>query len=137
MTTPTKYCLGCGYDLEHLRESSCPECGRTFDPTDPSTFGPLPHRPIPWHALASIACTIIFFAALYIDRRPSTIRDPAPWYYEGSKSVAFIVLFAVAVGSLLATVRLRFRIAATIGAIGIVAMVWQIALWVIRFVSSS
>ncbi len=137
MTTPTKYCLGCGYDLEHLGESGCPECGRTFDPTDSSTFGPLPRRPIPWQGWASIACTIIFFVALYIDGRPTNLRDPTPWYFEGSKFVAFIVLFAVAVGSLLATIRLRFWIAATIGAIGIGAMAWQMSLWVIRFVLSS
>jgi len=128
--------LGCRYDLEHLRESACPECGRPFDPTDSSTFGPLPRRPIPWQALVSIACTIIFFTAIYIDGGP-TQRDPTPWYYERTRFVAFIILFAVAIGSLLATIRLRFWIAAAIGAIGIGAMVWQISLWVIRFMSSS
>ena len=137
MTTPTKYCLGCGYDLDHLRERACPECGRTFDPTDPSTSGPLPPRQIPWQALASVACTVIFFAALYIDSRPSASTHITPWYFEGSKFVAFIVLFAVAVGCLLATVRLRLWVAATIGAVGVVAMVWQIGLWVIRFVLHS
>ena len=134
---PHPLCLGCGYDLEHLRESACPECGREFDPTDPSTFGPLPHRRVPWQALASIACTVIFFVALYIDSRPSAGRHPAPWYYEGSKFLAFIVLFALAVGCLLATVRLRLWVAATIGAVGVVAMIWQVVLWVIRFVPYS
>ncbi len=32
------YCRGCRYDLRHLPESRCPECGRDFDPSDPLTF---------------------------------------------------------------------------------------------------
>jgi hypothetical protein len=31
-------CLDCGYVLDHLAEPRCPECGRPFDPRDPSTF---------------------------------------------------------------------------------------------------
>jgi len=31
-------CLGCGYELRGLPEPVCPECGRVFDPTDPTTF---------------------------------------------------------------------------------------------------
>ncbi len=32
------YCRGCHYDLRHLSESRCPECGRGFDPLDRATF---------------------------------------------------------------------------------------------------
>lgn len=44
MTTPeypvaaTMYCLGCDYCLDHLTEQRCPECGRTFDPSDFTSF---------------------------------------------------------------------------------------------------
>jgi hypothetical protein len=31
-------CLHCGYSLRGLRAARCPECGREFDPLDPSTF---------------------------------------------------------------------------------------------------
>lgn len=31
-------CLSCLYDLRNLAEHRCPECGREFDPNDPSTF---------------------------------------------------------------------------------------------------
>lgn len=31
-------CLKCGYELRRLPEPICPECGRAFDPNDPSTF---------------------------------------------------------------------------------------------------
>lgn len=31
-------CLSCHYDLTNLTEHRCPECGRQFDPDDPSSF---------------------------------------------------------------------------------------------------
>jgi hypothetical protein len=31
-------CLSCKYDLSHLTEHRCPECGREFDPNDPKSF---------------------------------------------------------------------------------------------------
>jgi hypothetical protein len=31
-------CLTCHYDLRKLAKHRCPECGRRFDPNDPSTF---------------------------------------------------------------------------------------------------
>ena len=34
------FCLGCRYSLTGLDEHRCPECGRTFDPRDKTTFGP-------------------------------------------------------------------------------------------------
>jgi len=34
----TARCLGCGYSLRGLTEPRCPECGRPFDPADPTTF---------------------------------------------------------------------------------------------------
>ena len=34
-------CLSCGYTLNHLCRSICPECGRPFDPQEPRTY----HRP--------------------------------------------------------------------------------------------
>ncbi len=30
-------CLGCGYSLRGLAEPRCPECGRPFDPADPTS----------------------------------------------------------------------------------------------------
>lgn len=31
-------CIDCGYDLRNLRSTTCPECGREFDPNDWYTF---------------------------------------------------------------------------------------------------
>ncbi len=37
-TPAVRYCLGCGYIIDHLPEPRCPECGRQFDPANPWTF---------------------------------------------------------------------------------------------------
>ena len=31
-------CSGCDYALDHLPSKRCPECGREFDPQDPTSF---------------------------------------------------------------------------------------------------
>jgi hypothetical protein len=36
------YCLTCEYELVNLVGGLCPECGRSFDPTDSSTFDTAP-----------------------------------------------------------------------------------------------
>ncbi|QQE13780.1 hypothetical protein JD969_10055 [Planctomycetota bacterium] len=42
---PPAYCLGCNYNLAHLSTTTCPECGRSFDPTDYQTYNEYnPHR---------------------------------------------------------------------------------------------
>jgi hypothetical protein len=33
-----KYCLTCGCILHRLTEGRCPECGRTFDPNDSTSY---------------------------------------------------------------------------------------------------
>jgi hypothetical protein len=50
-----KRCLGCGYILDGLPEPRCPECGRGFDPSRPSTYttGPAPRGW--WHVLIAFA----------------------------------------------------------------------------------
>lgn len=37
---PRRYCLGCGYYLDGLPRTRCPECGREFNPDDRKTYGP-------------------------------------------------------------------------------------------------
>jgi len=39
---PEARCLGCGYLLQGLPAHTCPECGRKFDPADPTTFDTRP-----------------------------------------------------------------------------------------------
>ncbi len=45
-------CLGCGYRLVNLPERTCPECGRSFDPSDPTTFRSS-SSPIGWRRWAN------------------------------------------------------------------------------------
>lgn len=40
----TGFCLGCGYCIQHLPLPRCPECGRPFDPSNPSSFSVSPKR---------------------------------------------------------------------------------------------
>ena len=37
-TPPAKRCRGCGYVLDYLPETRCPECGRQFDSNNARTF---------------------------------------------------------------------------------------------------
>jgi rRNA maturation protein Nop10 len=41
-STSIGYCRKCGYDLRSLAENRCPECGKAFDPANPSTFSKSP-----------------------------------------------------------------------------------------------
>lgn len=60
--TPTeKRCLNCDYILERLTEHRCPECAQPFDPTDPTTYGPLPARSGRLYLLLSIVATALSF----------------------------------------------------------------------------
>jgi hypothetical protein len=36
----SRYCTQCGYDLRGNTSNRCPECGRGFDPADPTTYAP-------------------------------------------------------------------------------------------------
>jgi hypothetical protein len=38
LTSLSMYCSTCRYQLIGLTDKRCPECGRPFDPDDPSTF---------------------------------------------------------------------------------------------------
>ena len=35
---PPARCLDCEYNIAYLSEHRCPECGRPFDPNDPTTY---------------------------------------------------------------------------------------------------
>jgi len=50
MTSPElhKRCLDCGYILDRLPELRCPECGRAFDPGDPTTYVVRPKCGVPY-----------------------------------------------------------------------------------------
>ncbi|SRR5690554_4317334 len=39
-------CLGCGYVLDGLESTQCPECGTSFDHSDPATFRRILQNPM-------------------------------------------------------------------------------------------
>ncbi len=65
----TCFCRQCGYALQGLPEPRCPECGRDFDPDDPTTFRPSRRR-VRLSKLTRITvrlvCAILGLAALAV-----------------------------------------------------------------------
>jgi hypothetical protein len=60
MTAPeAMLCLGCGYDLRGLPENRCPECGRAFDPVDPTTFAAGMRDGRPYLALSVLSAVVV------------------------------------------------------------------------------
>ena len=52
-------CLDCRYNLKHLTEHRCPECGRAFDPKDAGTVLPTMRTVDPVPHLLQIAVSFI------------------------------------------------------------------------------
>ena len=71
-------CRGCDYPLRGLTEHRCPECGRPFDPSDPTTMnlgrpigrlGRLFLRPIGWPTVA--LAVLAMLGVLWMSRWPA------------------------------------------------------------------
>lgn len=58
------FCLGCGYELNGLHESKCPECGRRFDPVDSATFADRPRGVISRHMARTLSGAQWIFVVL-------------------------------------------------------------------------
>ncbi|MCG3126618.1 MAG: hypothetical protein CHACPFDD_01469 [Phycisphaerae bacterium] len=67
----TACCRGCGYLLRGLPAPVCPECGRSFDPTDPRSFLPSPrrHRARRWIVRGAVGLSIIALLFVFLPRR--------------------------------------------------------------------
>ena len=60
------FCRACGYCLDGCVSPQCPECGKPFNPDDPSTFARFTGSKSYWWPLfLSIAWVAAFFGALY------------------------------------------------------------------------
>jgi hypothetical protein len=91
-------CLTCHYALTGVLTARCPECGRAFDPADPSTFGPrrsvvrLAFRHAAPHPAWNITCCILAgLAALCLT---------PPGGYRGELALLVFTLVPVLLGSL-------------------------------------
>lgn len=58
-----RFCRTCSYDLRHLTEHRCPECGNAFDPEDPRTFRARPRQRV-WWLLGRLALLGIIVATM-------------------------------------------------------------------------
>lgn len=65
------FCSRCQYPLRGLTRDTCPECGTSFDRTDPSTYVRTRRRLWPawtWVMIAFVgSCFLFHFAASYFD----------------------------------------------------------------------
>ena len=146
------YCIKCDYDLSHLEEFRCPECGRKFDPEDPSTFELYIRRRRPliirigfWLSFYPVAF-MLSFHAMWVAAWLSLGHAPVP-SADDPKSINFVVdCFHFLTGVLLIGSSLAFVITLVILISGFIyglckrrvkpwpalyILIWYIAAWVI------
>ena len=78
----TACCLKCHYLLRGLVEPVCPECGRPFDPADPTTFLAAPPRRKWVKRLAIVSVLLLVGFALFprkVDRLDLTVTCHGCW----------------------------------------------------------
>ena len=57
-------CLDCGYAIDGVRSSACPECGRPFDPNDRGSYRRMLHDPVRVHSAGSVGVVYTMCVAL-------------------------------------------------------------------------
>jgi hypothetical protein len=90
-------CRDCLYDLETLPAGACPECGRAFDPDDPSTYAISERRGVPdWLVKATAVMlawpgilTLCVFA-LYAIARIELGRWPNTWGADDPRGIVYV-----------------------------------------------
>lgn len=114
---PAKRCLGCFYVLDHLPTDQCPECGRAFDPHDPSTYTIKP--PFVWwrYWLPGFGLAVVLGLAAYALLIPVT-------GFGWAVTLAVPVLVGGVVGY---SVRLGWWAAVTVGVLASLACVVGVA----------
>lgn len=104
MARRKRICLGCKYDLRGLDTPRCPECGRPFDPDDPTTTGPVPWHRRPWEPWVALACCGFCAAHEY-----AGLFDPVvPWKQAPATGTDFfgaIVAVPVLIGLTMSSLR--------------------------------
>ena len=70
------YCRHCNYELRHLNNHACPECGTAFDPGNPSTFRRRTGRWTLRIGLGLSTYAIVVSVALALLMRAGRFREP-------------------------------------------------------------
>lgn len=86
------FCRGCRYDLAGIdwTPATCPECGRAFDPADPSTTLPTPSPPMSgavhrFGVPLAVALLILTAAIHTVIPRPADLQDWRLWLWFGQR----------------------------------------------------
>jgi hypothetical protein len=80
------FCLTCRYELSGLAAGACPECGRQFDPADPTSTSPVAtRRPSVRRMLVMLATAAIVAALWHYTIIPNPVRgmDFKLWRWLG------------------------------------------------------
>lgn len=132
-----RFCLQCGYDLRNLESHRCPECGRAFDPTKPSTYVNSPAVLGEWAFWLSLTTTVTLgVTALGHEFVPIEIVTSVSWFppawviiwilsYNVSVGLAVFASFGVS-GRWLRPNRTAYAVIALGGVVGLISliMVW-------------
>ena len=110
------YCSKCDYDLSHLKELRCPECGREFDPDDPSTFESSEYRPCPCYLKFALVLSFYPFTILLclyaawvagrieLGHWPIPYQDDPYQYMESTRQFFEEILKLLTIGALVALI---------------------------------
>jgi len=99
---PHRHCLNCWYVLDGLTSSRCPECGRGFDATDPSSFSTLPRRAYHFQRMLPILGLTLLFLLIEL------LCIKFVWNTAGQSASTFWAMLVVA-GNVIVFASLFFR----------------------------
>ncbi len=104
------FCLKCRYPLKELPDPRCPECGRPFDPLDPSTFHQHEQRFASWRPFI---CWLIIGpvtgAAVGVAQTSAALlwwlwHDQPDFYFRGWNGVEMTYFFQTVAGGIVGIV---------------------------------
>ena len=146
------YCIKCDYDLSHSEELRCPECGREFDPDDPTTFESSNYRPCPSYLKFGLVLSfypftfiLCLYAAWVVGRIklghwPIAYQDDPKYFMLGTLQFFTGILMLITYGAFVAlTASLGLILAGFINGfrkrsanpwLALYIMIWTIVAWV-------
>ncbi len=117
------FCASCFYPLDHLAGRRCPECGRPFDPADPSSVSHTPNRPVftyPYRTLWSLCCCVLAFYNLGLTGPGWTHKT----FTHLGPHLFLILVLALGVGTGLFVLRKGSSLSRGLAALSLLILVW-------------
>lgn len=121
------YCPSCQYDLSRIDSRRCPECGRPFNPADPTTFDA---RRRGSQAILGIGLALVIGSAVILGFW-------AAWKpnYGYSRHAAFLTMFGIGLFAAIATAILAGRNRSWLGRVPLL-LVGILSVWLGLFLGS-